>query len=90
MPKAVRDRLGLKPGDDVEFLDREGDIVLVPRRRRSILDFAGVLAPAPGVVLPTTSAQWKQAVRDSWVDAVMEKEKRIATQKRGTRRASGR
>ncbi len=90
VPKAIRDRLALKPGDDVEFLDREGDIVLVPRRRRSILDFAGVLPPAPGVVLPTTSAQWKQAIRDSWADAVMEKEKRIASQRRGSRRASSR
>ena len=90
MPKAVRDRLGLKPGDDVEFEDRDGEVVLLPRRRRSILDFAGVLPPAPGVVLPKTTAQWKQAIRDSWADAVMEKERRIASQQRGERRAPGR
>jgi AbrB family looped-hinge helix DNA binding protein len=89
MPKAIRDRLGLKPGDAVEFEDRDGEVVLVPRRRRSILDFAGVLPPAPGVILPKTSAEWKEAIRDSWADAAAEKEKRIASQ-RGPRRAPGR
>ncbi|MDP9483170.1 MAG: AbrB/MazE/SpoVT family DNA-binding domain-containing protein, partial [Chloroflexota bacterium] len=89
VPKAVRDRLGLKPGDDVEFVDRDGEIVLIPRRRRSILDFAGALPPGPGVILPKTSAEWKEAIRDSWADAAMEKEKRIANQ-RGPRRAPGR
>jgi antitoxin PrlF len=90
VPKAVRDRLGLKPGDDIEFEDRDGEVVLVPRRRRSILEFAGVLPPAPGVVLPKTSAEWKQAIRDSWADAAVEREKRIASQVRGARRAPGR
>lgn len=89
MPKAVRDRLRLKPGDDIEFEDRDGEVVLVPRRRRSILDFAGVLPPAPGVILPRTSAEWKEAARDSWADVAAEKEKRIASQ-REPRRAPGR
>lgn len=90
MPKAVRDRLGLKPGDDLEFEDRDGEIVLVPRHRRNILDFAGVLPPPPGIVLPKTSAEWKQAIRDSWADAAVAREERIARQARGARRATGR
>ncbi|MGI8945682.1 MAG: AbrB/MazE/SpoVT family DNA-binding domain-containing protein [Thermoleophilaceae bacterium] len=33
IPKALRDRAGLHPGDEVEFEFREDEVVLVARRR---------------------------------------------------------
>jgi len=32
IPKPLRDRAGIHPGDEVEFEYRDGDIVVVPRR----------------------------------------------------------
>lgn len=80
MPKAVRDRLGLKPGDDVEFEDRGDDIVLVPRRRRSILEFAGVLPPAPGVALPKTTEEWERWISDASAGAAVRRHERVLRQ----------
>lgn len=87
VPKAIRDRLGLKPGDDLEFEERGDEIVVVAHRRRSVLDFAGVLAPAPGVVLPKTTDGWQRAIRDSWADAAVERQDRIRRPGRGQKRA---
>jgi AbrB family looped-hinge helix DNA binding protein len=44
VPRAVRDALGLAPGDDVAFERRGQDIVLRRRRRPAIMDFAGLAA----------------------------------------------
>ena len=46
IPKALRDELGLRPGDDVEFVSRDGLVIVEARRRRSILEFAGIAASA--------------------------------------------
>lgn len=77
VPKAIRDRLGVKPGDDLEFEQRGDEIVVIPRRRRSILGFAGVLPPAPGVVLPKTAAEWKRWVREASAEAAVERHERV-------------
>ena len=46
IPKAVRDRLNLRPGDRVEFIvEEDGRVVLVPATRR-LADLYGVL-PRP-------------------------------------------
>ena len=82
MPKVIRDELGLKPGDDVEFERHGSEIVLVPRIRRSILDFAGVLPPAPGIVVPKTTAGWKRWIRDASAEAAVERYERIQRQAR--------
>lgn len=82
MPKFIRDELGLKPGDDVEFERRGEAFVIVPRIRRSILEFAGVLPPAPGVVVPKTSAGWKRWIREASAEAVVERYERIQRQAR--------
>ncbi len=80
VPKAVRDRLGLKPGDDVEFVDRDGEIVLFPRRRRSILEFAGVLPPPPGIVLPKSNEEWEQLISDASAEAAVRRHERVLRQ----------
>ena len=37
IPKSIRDRVQLHPGDEVEFELRDQEIVLVARRRRATL-----------------------------------------------------
>jgi len=46
VPKAVRDALGARPGDDIEFVPRGGELLIEVRPRRSLLDFAGIAAEA--------------------------------------------
>jgi antitoxin PrlF len=49
LPKAIRERLGLKPGDQVELTPTEdGRVVMSPRRRLSVRDLFGML-PSHGV-----------------------------------------
>jgi AbrB family looped-hinge helix DNA binding protein len=89
VPKAIRDRLGVRPGDHLEFVERGDEIVIIPRRRRSVLDFAGALPPVPGVVVPTSSEEWKQAIRDAWTDAATERTGQSGDHGRRVRRAGG-
>ncbi|MBX3029633.1 MAG: AbrB/MazE/SpoVT family DNA-binding domain-containing protein [Chloroflexi bacterium] len=44
VPKVVRDALGAVPGDELVFQQREGEMVVHHRRRRSVLEFAGIAA----------------------------------------------
>ena len=49
IPQEVRVRLGLRAGDEVEFADERGRIVLRPVRRANVFDkFAGALGTFPG------------------------------------------
>lgn len=42
LPKDVRDALGLKPGDKVDFVEEQGRFVVKPRTR-SAMELAGIL-----------------------------------------------
>jgi len=55
VPKAVRDALGARPGDDIEFVPRGGELLIEVRPRRSLLDFAGIAAEAVERVPGTAS-----------------------------------
>jgi AbrB family looped-hinge helix DNA binding protein len=44
VPRAVRDALGARPGDDLVFVAREGEIVVRHQPRRSILAYVGAAA----------------------------------------------
>ncbi len=46
VPKVVRDRLNLKTGDSVEFVEIDGKFVFKPRNLRAV-DLAGILGPPP-------------------------------------------
>ena len=60
LPKEVRDRHRLKPGDAVEFVERDGETIVQPRNLRAV-DLAGILGPPPsGMVL--TVEQMDEAV----------------------------
>lgn len=42
IPKKIREKLGLKPGDKIEFEVEKGDLK-VSRKKYSIMDTAGIL-----------------------------------------------
>lgn len=56
VPKAVRDALGARPGDDIEFVPRDGELLVEVRPRRSVLDFAG-LASESAASIPATAEE---------------------------------
>ena len=46
VPKAFRDRLNLKTGDKIEFVEIDGKIMLNARNLRAV-DLIGILGPPP-------------------------------------------
>jgi bifunctional DNA-binding transcriptional regulator/antitoxin component of YhaV-PrlF toxin-antitoxin module len=63
VPKAVRDAMKVGPGDDLEF-ERVGEsYVLRARRRRSILEFAGIAGRASKRI-PATAAELDRLIDD--------------------------
>ena len=54
VPKAIRDSLDVGPGDELEFEPMGDGYVIRPRRRRSILDFAGIAGRASANIPGTT------------------------------------
>ncbi len=72
VPKAVRERLGLRPGDDLEFEPREDGMVVVARPRPSVLDFAGLAASATKAGrVPADAASLDEAIEQGLGDAVV-------------------
>jgi antitoxin PrlF len=71
LPKEVRDRHNLKPGDVVEFVERNGETVVKPRNLRAV-DLIGILGPPPagrGLSI--------EDMDDAIMDAVAEDDARI-------------
>lgn len=68
VPKAVRDVLGARPGDEIEFLARGAEVVVEVRHRRSVLDYAGMAAQAASRV-PGTAAELDDLVEQGMADA---------------------
>lgn len=50
LPKPVRDALGLRAGDRVQFFVRDDGVVELTPRTRDLLSLAGLLTP-PGVTV---------------------------------------
>lgn len=84
VPKAVRDQLGVRPGDELEFESRGEEVVVRHRRRPSILDFAGIGADAVTRV-PATAGELDVIVAEEWTRAASEKLSRIERQARRRR-----
>lgn len=63
IPKAVRDRLGLQPGDELDFrFNDEGRLVLYPRQGSVLERISGLLADyAPAT--PVTVEEMNEIVR---------------------------
>ena len=70
VPKAVREALGARPGDELEFVARGGDLVVEVRHRRSVLDFAGIAASAAPRV-PGTAAELDELVEQGMAEAAL-------------------
>lgn len=90
VPKAVRDALGARPGDDIEFVSRGGDVVVEIRPRRSILEFAGIAAGRAGRV-PATAEELDDLIGQGMAEAAVAREERavIRETRRGSRRRQG-
>ncbi len=53
VPKAVRDSLGLEPGDELEFHVHGEGAVVTRRPARHLVDFAGIARTAASRIPPT-------------------------------------
>ncbi len=63
IPKEIRDRLGLSPGDGLEFtVDAEGKLVGNPIRKTGAEDLAGCLGHLAGAE-PVSLAEMDDAIR---------------------------
>lgn len=72
VPKAVRDDLGAKPGDELEFQPAEGGFLVRHRRRPSVLDFAGVGAEGAHRV-PQTAEEIDELIASAWTESALRK-----------------
>lgn len=70
VPKAVRDALGARPGDDIEFVPRGSELLIEVRPRRSLLEFAGIAAEAMDDV-PGTAAELDSRIDTGMRDAAV-------------------
>lgn len=70
MPKAVRDALGARPGDEIEFVPRDGELLIEVRPKRSVLDFAG-LASATAATIPATAEGMDDLIERGMAEAAV-------------------
>ena len=84
IPKRVREQLGVKPGDDVEFDAGADGMHIRPRPRRSVLDFAGIAADTV-MPLPKDPVELKSVIAQDRDREVAAKVARIAAGKRSKR-----
>ncbi|WP_309085036.1 AbrB/MazE/SpoVT family DNA-binding domain-containing protein [Chelativorans sp.] len=75
VPKEVRDRHGLKPGDRIEFVEENGKTWVRPRNRRAV-DLFGILGPPPnGISL--SDEELERAIQDAAEEQAAEEDERI-------------
>jgi len=70
VPKAVRTALDLAPGDELEFEIRGDSAMLLPRRRYTLLDFAGI-AGERSAMLPRTARELDDVIRAANVERAL-------------------
>ena len=83
VPKAVRDALGVRPGDDIEFVPRGTELLVELRPRRSLLEFAGIAADAAARV-PNSADELDALIEDGMAEAAV---RRAGPVGRGSRRS---
>jgi AbrB family looped-hinge helix DNA binding protein len=84
VPKAVREALGARAGDEIEFVPRGEELVVEVRHRRSVLDFAGVAAKAATRV-PGTAEELDELVDRGMAEAAMARATRAGRPSRRSR-----
>lgn len=70
MPKAVRDALGARPGDEIEFVPRGGELLVEVRPKRNVLDFAG-LASGVAPAIPATAEAIDELIERGMTEAAV-------------------
>jgi AbrB family looped-hinge helix DNA binding protein len=83
VPKAVRDALGARPGDEIEFVPRDGELLIEVRPRRSVLDFAGLASDAAAAI-PATAEEIDELIERGMTEAAVA---RSAGNRSGSRRS---
>ena len=85
VPKAVRDDLGARPGDELEFEKTDLGFIVRHRPRTSVLDLAGLAA---GTVrhLPATAAELDELISAEWSAAALRKEQRLVERRHSPER----
>lgn len=83
VPKAVRDALGVRPGDDIEFVPRGTELLVELRPRRSLLEFAGIAAGSAARV-PDSADDLDALIEDGMAEAAV---RRAGSVGRGSRRS---
>lgn len=76
VPKAVRDRLGAKPGDDLTFEATEDGFLVRSRPRVSVLDFAGV-ARSNAHRVPPTAEELDQVIAKGRAEEAVARDLRL-------------
>jgi len=71
VPKEVRDRFNLHPGDTIEFIEEEGKLWVKARKTRAV-DLIGILGPPPSGKSLTV-----EEIDEAIMDAVTEDDERI-------------
>lgn len=75
VPKAVRVALDVAPGDVLEFEVADGTAIMRPRRRTSILDFAGI-AGGRGRSLPSSAEELDDLLQTAATERARRRSKR--------------
>jgi antitoxin PrlF len=75
IPKAVRDELGVRAGDDVVFQRAGEDMLVIPKRRRNVLEFAGIAAGRADRI-PNTADELDALIAVGMTAAAVEKARR--------------
>ena len=76
MPKAIRDALGARPGDDFEFVPRGTEMLIEVRPRRSILEFAG-LGSHRAADVPATAEELDALIERAMAEAAVARFQRV-------------
>jgi AbrB family looped-hinge helix DNA binding protein len=84
VPKAIRDALGARPGDDIEFVRRGTEVLVELQPRRSVLEFAGIAA-ATATRVPDSAKELDALIEGGMADAAV---KRAASAGRGSGRSA--
>jgi AbrB family looped-hinge helix DNA binding protein len=89
VPKAVRDQMGAKPGDVLEFEPQRDGFMLRHRPQRSILEFAG-LAAGSRESFPTSAEAIDDMLEQIRIEAALARDQRLQEEQRAGTKAKGR